>query len=693
MVKSTSRRPSAPNGDTNTRRDPSPPPEAPRRFTRRSILDNTRTLLPCLREAFNATDTSTWQLLWRDHLRPECVHPMDTTDVALHWLAFNHWPVVGYSFHVYTGQPRQPICDRVIQALEPFEALTNSLRQLAPPENLSEWTAKCIERTSQSGLVLNPAVPTPQPPAPQRRGRRARASQSPSQASSQSSAKSPRSPTSHPPPKRSRRQPASRDPTSTGKTQPDNPPPDDRPTQREELHTTPHDAYFDGAAPGNCQSADPLPGGAGFVIYSADHPHTELLTGSEPVPGPCTNNVAEFLGLIHLLDAARRLDIDHLRVHGDSKLVVNVMNGSICLRKPRLLQLYLQAKSLREGFTVIEFLHVRRNLNSKADRLANTAAQTAQQAARRAPAAPILHATPDQAITHLGKALGQRQAGKTFGNPTAVKRFLFSRLRHVRLATPDWDPGARLAQWVYRELFSPTRARASSPSTKVHLSTAEFPAWWTDTCNEIFAKRPPDLPTQQASPVKQPRPRLRSVVVVPPPSQPCPEPAPSPRDRNHQPPRQQTRQQDRRRQQTAHREQLRREHQQSQREQPDNPRRSTQQPPSDREPTRILVLTAWPAEVPTSTDAALLRDLTAHGLRIHPATEVVRGGPGGQLALWFPTEDAAATALHDKHRCLKDSQYWLLPLRQHSNTPADRKAWVAAFRRHSGDEWGGPQAP
>jgi hypothetical protein len=104
------------------------------------------------------------------------------------------------------------------------------------------------------------------------------------------------------------------------------------------------------------------------------------------------------------------------------------------------------------------------------------------------------------------------------------------------------------------------------------------------------------------------------------------------------------------------------------------------------------VLQAWPDEVPTSTDAALLLDLEAHGLPIHPDTEVIRGGPGGQIALRCPSFAAAEDVLRDKKRCLNASQYWLVPFRQHSNTSADRKAWVAAFRRHSGDEWGGPQA-
>jgi ribonuclease HI len=120
------------------------------------------------------------------------------------------------------------------------------------------------------------------------------------------------------------------------------------------------------------------------VVYSPGQPRTELVAGSEPVAAPCTNNVAEFAGLVHLLTAARRLGVRHLRVHGDSKLVVSAMQGSTCLKSKTLRPLYKQAKDLLGGYAAVEFTHVHRDLNPRADTLAKNAAKAAQQATAQA---------------------------------------------------------------------------------------------------------------------------------------------------------------------------------------------------------------------------------------------------------------------------------------------------------------------
>ena len=715
MTKSASRRPSAPDGDSHNWHAPTPSPSTPARFTSRYLGDD-RTLARCLRDPFSATDPTTWRAVWalcNSHSGDQ------VSDGDISWLAFHHWPVVGYSFHVYTGDPYLPICARILEATEPFQQLSHRLRQLDPPRALSAWTDWCLQQAADSGLLLTPAEP------PKRRAVRP-ASQASSQASSQPSTTTSTSPTSNPPTKRRRRQEQAASGSSTDKGACRQ---QDLPTQPEELTTTPHDAYFDGAASHNRKSANPLPGGAGFVVYSPGKPRAELLAGSEPVAAPCTNNVAEFKGLIHLLTEARRSGVRHLRVHGDSKLVVSVMKGSICLRSKTLRPLYKQAKALLRGYDAVAFVHVYRHLNPRADQLAKNAKEAAQKANPRAhlpartatsgpntwppqpPGAPTLLASSSQVVHSLEDALGKRATGSTFADTKAVERFLFSKLKHVQLASADWDACQPLAKWVHRELFTPVPPRQSSSSSKVYLRAEDFPTWWVTLCNEIFAHRSADLSPDACNTGQQPRPRVRSEVHVPPPN-------PRVRSEVHVPPTQHNQQQSQPRERHQRQQQQQRprqqpptttQHQQQQQQQQlqqQQPRQQQQpqqqqqqqqlqeqQPlPRPREPTRVLVLQAWPDEVPTSTDAALLLDLEAHGLPIHPDTEVIRGGPGGQIALRCPSFAAAEDVLRDKKRCLNASQYWLVPFRQHSNTSADRKAWVAAFRRHSGDEWGGPQA-
>ena len=75
--------------------------------------------------------------------------------------------------------------------------------------------------------------------------------------------------------------------------------------------------------------------------------------------------------------------------------------------------------------------------------------------------------------------------------------------------------------------------------------------------------------------------------------------------------------------------------------------------------------------------------MEAHGLPIVAGTEVIRGGPGGRIALRYPTATAAQHILRIKQQCLTHSQYWLLPYNAHSEPLAARTAWVQAFRLHS----------
>ena len=122
---------------------------------------------------------------------------------------------------------------------------------------------------------------------------------------------------------------------------------------------------FDGCAKGN-----PGLAGAGAVIY---HFGEEIWYDDFFVGENATNNHAEYAGLILGLQQARLLNIQNIKVEGDSLLVINQMKGIYKCKSENLIKLYEKALSLTWEFTNIEFCHVYRNQNKRADELSNVA--------------------------------------------------------------------------------------------------------------------------------------------------------------------------------------------------------------------------------------------------------------------------------------------------------------------------------
>ena len=123
--------------------------------------------------------------------------------------------------------------------------------------------------------------------------------------------------------------------------------------------------YTDGAARGN-----PGPAGAGVSIQDADG---NVVAEVERFLGKATNNVAEYSALLCGLERAKELGAHELEVRSDSELLVRQMRGEYRVRHPGLKQLVVRAHELARAFDSVEYVHVRRELNRDADRLANRA--------------------------------------------------------------------------------------------------------------------------------------------------------------------------------------------------------------------------------------------------------------------------------------------------------------------------------
>jgi ribonuclease HI len=89
--------------------------------------------------------------------------------------------------------------------------------------------------------------------------------------------------------------------------------------------------------------------------------------------GPATNNVAEYTALIRALEEARRMGADEVEARSDSLLLVKQMAGEYKVKHPGLKMLHRRARELAGGFGRFAFLHVPREQNREADRLANEA--------------------------------------------------------------------------------------------------------------------------------------------------------------------------------------------------------------------------------------------------------------------------------------------------------------------------------
>lgn len=121
---------------------------------------------------------------------------------------------------------------------------------------------------------------------------------------------------------------------------------------------------FDGASKGN-----PGLSGAGMVIYKNE----EEIWSSHKFIGCKTNNQAEYSALIFGLEGALKLGIKNLSVLGDSLLVINQVNGLYKVKSDFLLPLHKEVLSLKSKFDFIEFNHVYRDNNKRADQLSNMA--------------------------------------------------------------------------------------------------------------------------------------------------------------------------------------------------------------------------------------------------------------------------------------------------------------------------------
>ena len=122
--------------------------------------------------------------------------------------------------------------------------------------------------------------------------------------------------------------------------------------------------YFDGACRGN-----PGPSAVGYAVVTGDGIAAE---GGETI-GRATNNQAEYRALVTALEVAADFGFDEVHVRGDSELIVEQVKGSWDTNDPELRELRVRARELLARFDEWTIEHVPRDINARADELANEA--------------------------------------------------------------------------------------------------------------------------------------------------------------------------------------------------------------------------------------------------------------------------------------------------------------------------------
>lgn len=123
--------------------------------------------------------------------------------------------------------------------------------------------------------------------------------------------------------------------------------------------------FVDGASRGN-------PGNAGIGVFITTQ-EGKVLKAFGKYLGKTTNNVAEYNALVAALEEAFAMGATDIKIFADSELMVKQITGAYKVKNAGLLPLFKEAKTLLMKFNRYDIIHINREKNIEADRLANQA--------------------------------------------------------------------------------------------------------------------------------------------------------------------------------------------------------------------------------------------------------------------------------------------------------------------------------
>jgi ribonuclease HI len=121
--------------------------------------------------------------------------------------------------------------------------------------------------------------------------------------------------------------------------------------------------FIDGASRGN-------PGPSGIGVLVLDENENEVKKISEKI-SDTTNNVAEYTALLKAIIECRKLGFSSAHFFTDSQLLARQVNGIYKIKDEKLKSLYVKIRGKLLGFKNWEVIHIPREENRIADKLAN----------------------------------------------------------------------------------------------------------------------------------------------------------------------------------------------------------------------------------------------------------------------------------------------------------------------------------
>lgn len=166
---------------------------------------------------------------------------------------------------------------------------------------------------------------------------------------------------------------------------------------------------FDGASLGNPGSM-----GIGVVLFDDNEIIDKI---SEKLPGIGTNNRAEYTALLKGIRRAKKLGWKEVCIEGDSKLIINQVNGIFAVRKPHLKQLHREIMAELSEFDFYELKWIPRENNAKADALSKGAV------------------VPKKELAEKGNECGEK-CPKCGSTCTLKWQTFKNKTRHIRMECP-----------------------------------------------------------------------------------------------------------------------------------------------------------------------------------------------------------------------------------------------------------------
>lgn len=108
-------------------------------------------------------------------------------------------------------------------------------------------------------------------------------------------------------------------------------------------------------------------GGVGVVLY---HKGEEVVVLSFKLEFPYSNNIGEDEAYLTELVTTLEMGVKHLKVIGDSNLVVYQAKGSFSLKEPSLAPYRTMSQKMEERFSTFELEQAQRSQNRYTDTLA-----------------------------------------------------------------------------------------------------------------------------------------------------------------------------------------------------------------------------------------------------------------------------------------------------------------------------------